>query len=300
MLISNQVADFLTIINTMGPEITIITVVKDDVDGLKATAASILTQKYPNFEWLIVDGYSSDGSWQYAQELESFPFVAAIQSSPTGIYGAMNIGAKESSTAWIWFINAGDKLLTDESLGKFASIARKNSETSIIASPVVYLTPTDHFFSLSVPKVVETELGKYAIFHHQGCLLNRLVFNQTGGFDQNLKLAADGKLLDSMISIAPPAIAPIVTVGFEMGGATSKNFWRSLQEIRLYRPQSFSTQDMVVFQLKEVFRAAFLFCIRIPSGRKLFDSYIIHREEKVMRSAKLMGLDLARERKSDG
>lgn len=283
----------------MKPAITVITVVKDDVEGLTVTATSILSQKYSNFQWLIVDGYSSDGSWQYAQELKSIPFVTSIQSPPTGIYGAMNIGAKESSTTWIWFINAGDKFLTDESLGKIAVIASMNSETSIIATSVVYLTPTDHFFSLSMPKVVESKLGNYAIFHHQGSLLNRLVFNQTGGFDQNLKLAADGKLLDSMISIAPPVIAPIVTVGFEMGGATSKNFWRSLKEIRLYRPQSFTTQDMVIYQLKEVFRAAFLLCLRTPIGRFILDSYVESREKKVMSNAKLAGLELSRKSKSD-
>jgi glycosyltransferase involved in cell wall biosynthesis len=283
----------------MGPAITVITVVKDDIDGLKATATSIMSQKYPNFQWLIVDGFSMDGSWQYAQELKSLPFVTPIQSPPTGIYGAMNIGAKESSTTWIWFINAGDKLLTDDSLGKIASIASMNSETSVIATSVVYLTPTDHFFSLSIPKVVETKLGNYAIFHHQGCLLNRIVFNKAGGFDQNLKLAADGKLLDFMISISPPVIAPIVVVGFEMGGATSKNFWRSLKEIRLYRPQSLTTQDMVVYQLNEVFRAAFLFCLGTPIGRYILNSYIKSREKKVMSNAKLVGLDLARNSISD-
>jgi glycosyltransferase involved in cell wall biosynthesis len=284
----------------MGPAITIITVVKDDIDGLKATATSILSQKSHNFRWLIVDGYSSDGSWQYAQELDSLSFVTAMQSQPTGIYGAMNIGAKESSTAWIWFINAGDKLLSEDSVGKITSIASMSSETSIIATPVVYLTPTDHFFSLSIPKVEETDLGNYAIFHHQGCLLNRLIFNQTNGFDQNLKLAADGKLLDSMISIAPPVVAPIVVVGFEMGGATSKNFWRSLNEIRLYRPQSLTLQDMVSYQIKEVFRSALLLCLRTPTGRTILDSYIERREKTVVNKAKLSGLDLAGMSKSDG
>ena len=297
---SNEVTGFLTIIVTMGPAITIITVVKDDIDGLKATAMSILSQKYLNYQWLIVDGYSSDGSWQYAQELESHSFVTPLQSPPTGIYGAMNIGAKKSSTTWIWFINAGDKLLADDSLGKIASIASMSSEKSIIATPVVYLTPTDHFFSLSIPKVVETDLGNYAIFHHQGCLLNRVIFSQTGGFDQNLKLAADGKLLDSMISIAPPIVASIVVVGFEMGGATSKNFWRSLKEIRLYRPQSLTTQEMIVYQLKEVLRGAFLLCLWTPFGRSILDSYIERREKTVISKAKLFGLDLAEKSRSDG
>jgi hypothetical protein len=130
--------------------------------------------------------------------------------------------------------------------------------------------------------------------------LNRLIFNQTSGFDQNLKLAADGKLLDSMISIAPPVVAPIVVVGFEMGGATSKNFWRSLKEIRLYRPQSLTPQDMVYYQIKEVFRSALLLCLRTPTGRIILDSYIERREKTVMNKAKLIGLDLAGMSKSDG
>ena len=225
---SNPVSTFLTIIDAMGPHISVITVVKNDVFGLKATASSILSQNYLDFEWLIIDGYSTDGSWQFAQELMSLPFVTSLQSSPTGIYGAMNFGAKESRASWLWFINAGDELLTSETLTKIAPVAHLNNEASIVATPVVYLTPTNHFFSLSVPKLMKTELNDYAIFHHQGCLLNRLIFNQAGGFDEKLNLAADGKLLDSMISIASPVIVPIVTVGFEMGGATSKNFWRSL------------------------------------------------------------------------
>lgn len=284
----------------MGPSITVITVVKDDIDGLRATAASILSQEYLEFQWLIVDGYSLDGSWQFAQELKSYSFVTLIQTPPTGIYGAMNIGAKESSATWIWFINAGDKLLTNKSLGKIASVASMSSEVSIIATPVVYLTPTDHFFSLSIPKVVEIEVGNYAIFHHQGCLLNRLIFNQTGGFDQNLKLAADGKLLDSMISIAPPVVTPFVVVGFEMGGATSKNFWSSLKEIRLYRPQSLTSQEMVIYQIKEVLRAAFLLCLRTPIGRSILHPFIERREKKVISKAESFGLDLAAKSISDG
>ena len=299
VLISIKVSNFLTIIDAMGSAITVITVVKDDIDGLKATAASILSQKYFDFEWLIVDGFSVDGSWQYAQELQSLPFVRSLQSPPTGIYGAMNIGAQETSAIWIWYLNAGDEFLTDQSLEKISNIALVNSKASIIATPVVYLTPTDHFFSISIPKVVETKLGSNAIFHHQGCLLNRLIFNQTGGFDQTLKLAADGKLLDSMISIGAPVIVPIVAVGFEMGGATSKNFWRSLKEIRLYRPMSFTPQEMVYFQLKEFFRALLLFCLSKPIGRFILHSYIEGREKTVIKKAKSIGLDLAKKSPND-
>jgi glycosyltransferase involved in cell wall biosynthesis len=280
----------------MRPAISVITVVKDDVAGLKATAASILSQKFLAFEWLIIDGYSSDGSWQYAQELQLLPFVTSAQCPPTGIYGAMNFGAKESNASWLWFINAGDELLTDETLNKIALVANSNTQASIIATPIVYLTPTNHFFSLSIPKIMKTKLGDYAIFHHQGCLLNRSIFDKTGGFDEMLKLAADGKLLDSMISIASPVIVPIITVGFEMGGATSKNFWRSLTEIRLYRPESFTTKKMLIYQLKEMSRAIFLKCLGTPVGRFYLNSYVVYRESCIISDAKRMGLDLPKKR----
>ena len=280
----------------MGPHISVITVVKNDVFGLKATASSILSQNYLDFEWLIIDGYSTDGSWQYAQELMSLPFVTSLQSSPTGIYGAMNFGAQESRASWLWFINAGDELLTSETLTKIAPVANLNNEASIVATPVVYLTPTNHFFSLSVPKIMKTELNDYAIFHHQGCLLNRLIFNQAGGFDEKLNLAADGKLLDSMISIASPVIVPIVTVGFEMGGATSKNFWRSLTEIRFYRPQALTTKSMLIYQFKEMSRALFLKCLGTTIGRYFLDFYITNREKTIIKNAQKMGLDLPTKR----
>jgi glycosyltransferase involved in cell wall biosynthesis len=278
----------------MGPAITVITVVKDDIDGLKATAESILAQKSHCFQWLIIDGHSSDGSWQYATELGALPFVTIKQSPPTGIYSAMNLGAMGSSTPWIWFINAGDVLLADKSIAQIAMVAAVNPEASIIATPVVYLTPTNHFFSISVPKIVQGQQGNYAVFHHQGCVINRSAFNQTGGFDEKLKLAADGKLLDLMILIAPPILTPILTVGFEMGGATSKNFWRSMNEIKLYRPHSFSFREMVYYQIKEIFRGAFLLCLKFSIGRKFLNSYLGRREKIVIRTAKKFDLVLAR------
>jgi glycosyltransferase involved in cell wall biosynthesis len=284
----------LTIVITMEAAITVITVVKDDIDGLKATAESILAQKYHLFRWLIIDGNSSDGSWQYSKELGELPFVTSKQSAPTGIYSAMNLGAMESSTPWIWFINAGDVLLTDESLAQIALMGAANPDASIVATPVVYLTPTNHFFSISIPKVVQSQQGSYAVFHHQGCLINRLAFNQTGGFDEKLKLAADGKLLDSMILIAPPVLAPILTVGFEMGGATSKNFWRSLKEIKLYRPQSISFWEMLCYQIKELFRGVILLCLGTSLGRKILNSYLRHREKVVIKAARQFNIDLAR------
>jgi len=276
----------------MSSTISIITVVKNDLTGLKITANSIISQNFDGFEWLIVDGFSTDGTWEFAQELSSHQFITISQTPPKGIYEAMNFGVKEASGNWLWFINAGDVLLTDQMLKRIDRIVEVSTDVSIIASPVVYLTPSQHYYSLSIPKIIVRGSSKYAIFHHQGCILNRAIFLQSGGFDESLKFAADGKLIDSMISIEAPSIVPIVAVGFEMGGATSKNFWYSLNEIRIYRHQVLTKRSMVVYQVKETLRGLLLEISKTSIGKYWLSHYFLSREESVINSALLMGLEI--------
>ena len=291
---------FLPIIVLVSPLISLITVVKDNLDGLKVTAKSIVSQNFDGFEWLIIDGFSTDGTWEYAQNLGDHPFVTLLQTPPKGIYEAMNFGAKQSTGAWLWFINSGDVLLADRILASMEEIILNNSNVSIIASPVVYLTPSQRYYSLSIPKVIERESSQYAIFHHQGCILNGMIFSQVGGFDENLRFAADGKLIDSMNSISDSAIVSIVTVGFEMGGATSKNFWQSLNEIRIYRHQVLTKRSMVLYQIKETLRGWMLKIDKTSLGRSFLTPYLQRREESVIDSAELTGLVMPRKHRVIG
>jgi glycosyltransferase involved in cell wall biosynthesis len=276
----------------MRPTISVITVVKDDLAGLKSTADSIVSQNHYGFEWQIIDGFSTDGTWEYAQELKLHPFVTLSQTPPKGIYEAMNFGAGKSNAPWLWFINAGDVILADQIFKRIEEVIKLNLSCSIIASTVVYLTPTHHYFSLSIPEIINQGPNKYGIFHHQGCILNKTVFLQAGGFDESLKYAADGKLIDSMIAISAPTIVPIVAVGFEMGGATSKNFWRSLNEIRFYRHQILTMRLMTSYQIKETLRGLLLKVSKTSIGRYLLVPYLMRREESVISSAMVLGLEM--------
>ena len=276
----------------MNPLFSLITVVRNDIEGLTCTANSILSQSTKDFEWLIVDGYSDDGSYEYAKSLSTHTFVSLMQTSPKGIYNAMNFGAVNSNSTWIWFINAGDIIISEEIVDSLTIIARNNSKASIIASSVVYLTPSQHYYSISIPQIICKDASKYALFHHQGSIMNRRVFLEKGGFDEQFKFAADGKILDSMVTILDPVILPIVTVGFEMGGATSSNFWRSLKEIRIYRKPVLAKKTMLISQIKEIIRAFLLKAIQTSIGSRLLSSYIIRREKAVLTLAQKNGIEI--------
>ena len=220
------------------PAITIITVVKDDMDGLRTTAASISRQKSTNFEWLIIDGLSGDGTYDFAQTLLVNTHFSVLQTEARGIYNAMNLGLKVAKGEWVWHLNAGDVLLEDDLIQEIQNVTEEDSGLSVIATSVVYLSHLGYCFSIAMPEVFAKSFSIEAHFHHQGVILNRAIALSCGSYDEKLAFASDGKLLDRMILKGKYVILPNLTVGFEMGGASSLNFRKTMDEISSYRDYS--------------------------------------------------------------
>lgn len=89
-------------------KISIITVVRNDLSGLKKTEVSILNQTYLNYEWVIIDGNSTDGTKEYLHKL-NHDFIYTLSEKDQGIYDAMNKGIKFSTGDFAVFLNAGDE-----------------------------------------------------------------------------------------------------------------------------------------------------------------------------------------------
>ena len=109
----------------MIPKLSIITICYNDLKGLKVTIPSILAQTYSDFEWIIIDGASTDGSREYIEETANYinanvgPGQIRIiwKSEPdNGIYNAMNKGVSYASGNYCLFLNAGDLFCSSKSL----------------------------------------------------------------------------------------------------------------------------------------------------------------------------------------
>jgi putative colanic acid biosynthesis glycosyltransferase len=86
---------------------SIITVVLNDPEGLSRTAASIAQQASDNYEWIIIDGGSTDDTLASVEQMA--PNMPVIHSGKDdGIYDAMNKGINLSSGDYLIFMNAGD------------------------------------------------------------------------------------------------------------------------------------------------------------------------------------------------
>lgn len=89
------------------PLISIVTVCYNAVRDLEPTIQSVLNQTYPNIEYIIIDGGSTDGTINIIHKYQK-RLTYWISEPDKGIYDAMNKGIKHAQGEWISFMNAGD------------------------------------------------------------------------------------------------------------------------------------------------------------------------------------------------
>lgn len=128
----------------MPPRITVITVCLNELEAFKRTLKSIDDQECRDFEWIIIDGASTDGTREELSQ-QNAEWIRFISEEDDGIYDAMNKGLKRARGEWIWFMNAGDQFLDSSSIRRvvdasgsfdivFGEVAVENSQREIIGT----------------------------------------------------------------------------------------------------------------------------------------------------------------------
>ena len=99
------------------PKISVITVVRNDVQHIEETMSSVLNQTYPNIEYIVIDGASTDGTWEKIQQYNG-RLAYSLSEPDKGIYDAMNKGIKVMTGDWCIFMNCGDSFYDNEVVSK--------------------------------------------------------------------------------------------------------------------------------------------------------------------------------------
>jgi glycosyltransferase involved in cell wall biosynthesis len=90
-------------------KISIITITYNAEAFLERTIKSILAQTCQDFEYIIIDGKSKDGTLTIAEKYRAR--VDLLVSEPDkGLYDAMNKGQRMATGDFVWFVNAGDEI----------------------------------------------------------------------------------------------------------------------------------------------------------------------------------------------
>lgn len=217
--------------------IEIVTVVKDDHFGLYKTYKSLSIQTDTNFKWLVIDG---SREFSRAQQFYGHPpfEVRLISHPPKGIYEAMNEGMKQVESKWIWYINAGDTLHSSETMQEVRSTILRNQDCDAFGFSVNHVDNLSNLWHTSKPNLSTILKSGYVIadINHQGFIVKTELLKSAGGFNTDLKYAADGKFMDFVALNNRIHLSEICVVDFILGGASGQNILKTLKEIDLYRP----------------------------------------------------------------
>lgn len=109
------------------PLVTVVTVVKNGEEEIERTINSVYNQKYPNIEYIVIDGLSTDKTLEIIQK-NQHKIDKWISSKDLGIYDAMNRGVEMANGVWINFMNCGDELVEDIINKIFSNISNQNAD----------------------------------------------------------------------------------------------------------------------------------------------------------------------------
>lgn len=102
------------------PSVSIITVVYNNKINFLKTIESVKAQNYTGIEYIVIDGGSTDGTLDIIKQNENI-ITKWISESDSGIYDAMNKGISLATGEYIWFLNGGDVIYSNDTLNEIFS-----------------------------------------------------------------------------------------------------------------------------------------------------------------------------------
>ena len=178
-------------------KISIITVTYNNYDGLLATCESLYKQQKKNFQHIIIDGQSTDGSRDL---LKKYGYLGSVIVSETdqGIYDAMNKGLRAAKGDFIGFLNAGDVYCDDMVLfnlhAKLKSLKVK-SRMAIYGNKYYYDKTNKLKRSWRPGKFKKYKYLLGWMTPHQATYISSDCYKQLGQYKLNYKIAADYELM---------------------------------------------------------------------------------------------------------
>lgn len=174
-------------------KLSIITINYNNKAGLEKTIASVMSQTWRDFEWIIIDGGSSDGSKEVIEKLATTPQsnISYWCSEPdNGIYNALNKGIVHSEGDYLIFMNSGDYFFEKDTLKKVSPQFDKKDISVVWGKTIDSETGLD----LQQQPTYEALAKTLLVFTlcHQGAFINREV-QIRNLYDESLSIVADWK-----------------------------------------------------------------------------------------------------------
>ena len=178
-------------------KISIISINKNNLNGLVKTFNSVVSQSFKKFEFIIIDGESSDGSKEFLEK-NSSKIDYWVSENDMGVYHAMNKGLIKATGDYCIFLNSGDRFFSNTVLSEVSNYCASNSNFDLIYGLIAW----DHISDIWNPKegFKPFEITTYSPIPHQGCFFKTSTLKKHGGYEEKYKIISDWCVIFDYIS----------------------------------------------------------------------------------------------------
>lgn len=209
-------------------KLSIITINYNNAAGLEKTLQSVNAQTCKEFEHIIIDGASTDGSVDVIRELSDDSVNRHWVSEPdSGIYNAMNKGIRMAKGDYVQFLNSGDCLADSRVVEQMLAALGNAAFPSIFYGNMLKQKPNAKpYRDVCFAGQEITFLGFYTgTLNHSPAYIKRSLFEKYGCYDEKLRIVSDWKWYLQAIILGgeKPVYANIDVTLFDMTGISETN-----------------------------------------------------------------------------
>lgn len=212
-------------------KVTIITINRNNAAGLEKTMLSVASQTFKDFEYVVVDGASTDGSVEVIKKYESkYALLKWVSEPDSGIYNAMNKGIRMASGDYIQILNSGDCLASDDVVERMLVALEAAGSPSVFYGNMIKCFPdgrriTDKCFAGQEITMLGMCTGT---LNHDPVYIRRDLFEKYGYYDENLRICSDWKWFLQAIVLGEekPQYVDVNVTLFDMTGISEDAKWK--------------------------------------------------------------------------
>ena len=241
-------------------KVSIITVCFNSSKTIEETIQSVLSQDYPNIEYLVIDGGSIDGTQTIIQKYQGK--IASWVSEPDqGMYAAMNKGISMATGDVIGILNSDDVYVSSRAVSELMDVM-SNANADVVFADLILVDPNNLNKVLRYYDSGRFQPRKFRwgwMPAHPTVFVKKKYYDRVGLFALDYQIAADYEMLIRILAIekAPFAYLPKPMVRMRAGGAStaglSRNWILNKEIVRACRENGIYT-NMAMLLLKLPFK----------------------------------------------
>lgn len=183
------------------------------------TAASISNQTSNEFEWIVIDGGSTDGTVEFLQGLESIDHFISEQDD--GIYDAMNKGIQLARGRYCLFLNAGDSLFDSQVMDRVQGYLLAD----LVVGSIKKSFP-NHPHKTTITRFDDQDIREKYLYlrslPHQSTFIRRELFSNHGEYEKKFKILGDHDFFARVIlQGATISFLPFCVADYQMDGIST-------------------------------------------------------------------------------